>query len=184
MWEIIAIAVGVSMDAFAAAVCKGLSVQKLKYRYMLCAGLWFGIFQALMPTAGYLLGIRFQKHIEAFDHWAAFFLLALIGVNMILESQKEEKPQSSSFSPIAMLPLAVSTSVDALAIGVTFAITDIPIAVAAATVGVTTFFLSSLGVWLGNLFGAKQKTRAELFGGVILIFMGAKILLEHLGLLP
>ncbi len=183
MWEIVAIAIGLSMDAFAAAVCKGLSVKKLKFYHLLTAGLWFGIFQALMPSLGYMLGIGFQKYIEAFDHWVAFALLALIGVNMILESRKTESVESGSFSPAAMLPLAVSTSIDALAVGVTFPTADIHAAVAVPLIGGVAFFFSVLGVGIGNLFGTKQKGRAELFGGLLLIFMGVKILLEHLGVL-
>ena len=185
IWELFLIAVGLSMDAFAVSVCKGLSVKKLEWNHALLAGVYFGGFQALMPLAGYLLGTQFQSLITSFDHWIAFALLALIGGNMIREavSKGDECPVNTSFSFRAMLPLAVATSIDALAVGVTFAFLQVQIVPAVSFIGVVTFVLSMVGIKAGNLFGAKYKARAELFGGIILILMGVKILLEHLGVL-
>ena len=148
--------------------------------HALTAGLYFGGFQALMPLLGYFLGTQFESLIQSVDHWIAFALLGLIGANMIRESRSESEELNDSFGPKAMLPLAVATSIDALAVGVTFAFLQVQIAPAVAFIGVITFALSCLGVKLGNVFGAKYKSRAELFGGVVLILMGAKILLEHL----
>lgn len=182
--ELLIIAVGLSMDAFAVAICKGLSTSALRPRYALITGLYFGGFQALMPLIGYLLGVRFQALITNVDHWIAFVLLALIGGNMIRESRETDEARlSDSFSPGAMLPLSVATSIDALAIGVTFAFLQVRIGYAVGLIGVTTFALSCAGVKIGNVFGAKYKRRAELFGGVVLILMGLKILLEHLSTL-
>lgn len=182
IWELILIAVGLSMDAFAVSICKGLSVKELKLKHALICGLYFGGFQALMPLIGYLLGSGFQQYITAFDHWIAFILLALIGANMIRESfSKEEDNQSSSFSPKTMLPLAIATSIDALAVGVTFAFLQTEIFSSISIIGVTTFILSAIGVKIGNIFGSKYKSKAELFGGIVLVLMGIKILLEHLG---
>ena len=183
IWELFLIAVGLSMDAFAVSVCKGLSVKKLEWRQALTVGIYFGGFQALMPLLGYFLGSQFQSLITSFDHWIAFVLLALIGGNMIREAlvKGDECPIDTSFSFRTMLPLAVATSIDALAIGVTFAFLQVQIVSAVSFIGVITFVLSIAGIKMGNLFGAKYKSRAELFGGVILILMGVKILLEHLG---
>ena len=147
------------------------------------AGLYFGGFQALMPLAGYLLGSRFQSMIQRVDHWIAFVLLALIGANMVRESQGEAEHLDDSFTPGTMLPLAVATSIDALAVGVTFAFLNVRIIPAAALIGVTTFALSAIGMRLGNVFGARYQARAELAGGIVLILMGVKILLEHTGIL-
>lgn len=183
IWELVVIAVGLSMDAFAVSICKGLSVCTLKPRHALAAGLWFGGFQALMPLVGYFLGVRFQTVIVSVDHWIAFALLALIGGNMIRESREQDEPVGCSFSPAAMLPLAVATSIDALAVGVTFAFLQVDIVPAVCLIGVTTFVLSCIGVKCGNLFGARFQAKAEFFGGVVLILMGVKILLEHLGVL-
>ena len=182
--ELFIIAVGLSMDAFAVAICKGLSVRTLRPRHAVITGLYFGGFQALMPLIGFLLGVQFQSLITSVDHWIAFVLLALIGGNMIRESRDtDEENLSDSFSFTTMLPLAVATSIDALAIGVTFAFLQVDIIPAVCLIGVTTFVLSCIGVKAGNVFGAKYKSRAELFGGVVLILMGLKILLEHLGIL-
>lgn len=182
IWELIIIAVGLSMDAFAVSICKGLSVKELKLKHALICGLYFGGFQALMPLLGYLLGSGFQQYITAFDHWIAFVLLVLIGANMIRESfSKEEEKQSASFSPKTMLPLAIATSIDALAVGVTFAFLQTEIVSSISIIGVTTFILSAIGVKIGNIFGSKYKSKAEFFGGVVLVLMGIKILLEHLG---
>ncbi len=180
--ELFIIAVGLSMDAFAVAICKGLSVKSLKPRHMLIVGLYFGAFQGLMPLAGYFLGRQFQDYIVAFDHWIAFVLLCIIGGNMIREAVKgEEEECCESFGVKAMLPMAVATSIDALAVGVTFGfMPDVNIWFAVAFIGIITFTLSAIGVKIGNVFGAKFKAKAEFAGGIILILMGLKILLEHL----
>lgn len=183
--ELFIIAVGLSMDAFAVSVCKGLSVPQVKFRHATAAGLYFGGFQGLMPLFGYLLGCRFQIVIERFDHWIAFILLAIIGANMIRETKGgEEDELNSSFGVSAMLPLAIATSIDALAVGVTFAFLKVSIVPAVLFIGVTTFILSAVGVKIGNVFGLKYKARAELAGGIVLVLMGTKILLEHLGVFP
>jgi len=187
LWELFVIAVGLSMDAFAVSICKGLSVQRLKIRHALICGAYFGLFQALMPLGGFLLGARFKDLIAAVDHWIAFVLLAVIGLNMIRESfSKDEEAMNDSFTVRAMLPLAVATSIDALAVGVTFAFLDIGrrIVPAVLFIGAITFALSAAGVKIGHVFGEKYKAKAECLGGVILILMGTKILLEHLGILP
>lgn len=172
------------MDAFAVSVCKGLAMKKLSWKKAVVIGLWFGGFQALMPTAGYLLGTRFERYVTAFDHWIAFVLLALIGGGMIKEAlSREEDSANDSVDIKTMLLLAVATSIDALAVGVTYAFLKVRIVPAVSFIGVITFFLSVIGVKIGNVFGLKYKVRAEIFGGVILILMGLKILLEHLGLL-
>lgn len=188
--ELFIIAVGLSMDAFAVAICKGLSVSELKKKQMLITGLWFGGFQGLMPLIGYLLGSTFEKYITPIDHWVAFVLLGIIGINMIKESfEKEEecdceKNPASPFSAKTMFVMAVATSIDALAVGITFALLpDVNITAAVLFIGVITFALSCIGVKIGNVFGAKFKSKAELAGGVILILMGLKILLEHLGII-
>ena len=182
--ELFIIAVGLSMDAFAVSICKGLSVRTLRLRHALVTGLYFGGFQMLMPLIGFALGVRFQTLITSVDHWIAFVLLALSGGNMVRESRaQEEESLSDSFSFATMLPLAVATSIDALAVGVTFAFLQVDIVSAVCFIGATTFSLSCAGVKIGHVFGAKYKARAELFGGVVLILMGLKILLEHLGVL-
>ena len=184
MMELFLIAVGLSMDAFAVAVCKGLALRKVNLGQMALVGLWFGGFQALMPLAGYFVGVQFKEQITAIDHWIAFALLAIIGGNMIRESlSKEEECPDASLSVKAMLPMAVATSIDALAVGVSFAFLSVNIGAAVSFIGVITFALSMVGVKVGSLFGAKYKSKAELAGGVILILMGLKILLEHLGVL-
>lgn len=170
------------MDAFAVSVCKGLSVPGPRLSHSLTCGVYFGAFQAAMPLLGWVLGVQFQSMITSVDHWIAFILLAVIGVNMVRESRGEEECMDCSFSPRAMLPLAVATSIDALAVGVTFAFLQVDILPAVAFIGLTTFLLSAFGVRVGAVFGARFRSRAELAGGVILILMGLKILLEHLGL--
>mgnify|MGYP001852980811 CR=1 FL=1 len=173
--ELFIIAVGLSMDAFAVSVCKGLSVQKMSLGHALICGVYFGGFQALMPAIGYLLGSQFEAMITQIDHWIAFVLLAVIGGNMIKESREcEAEKLDSSFAPAAMLPLAVATSIDALQVNTFWAVLFI---------GVVTFLLSAVGVRVGHVFGVKYKSKAELAGGLILILMGTKILLEHLGIL-
>ena len=183
--ELFIIAVGLSMDAFAVAVCKGLAVKKAGIKQMALAGLWFGGFQGLMPLIGYFLGTTFEAYITKFDHWIAFVLLALIGANMIREAVSGEAEECcDSFCVKAMIPMAVATSIDALAVGVTFGfMPDVNITPAVIFIGVITFTLSAIGVKIGNVFGAKFKSKAELAGGIILILMGAKILLEHLGII-
>ena len=180
LWELFVLAVGLSMDACAVSICKGLSVSRVRPKHMLLCGLYFGGFQALMPAIGYLLGVNFQGMIQRVDHWIAFVLLGIIGFNMIRESRSESEELDASFGPKAMLLLAIATSIDALAVGVTFAFLDVRIIPAVSFIGVITFVLSALGVKLGSIFGAKWKNRAELAGGVILIVMGMKILIEHL----
>ena len=183
VWELFVIAVGLSMDAFAVSICKGLSTKDVRREHMVVTGLYFGGFQALLPLAGYLLGSRFQSMIQRVDHWIAFVLLALVGANMVRETQGEAEHLDDSFTPGTMLPLAVATSIDALAVGVTFAFLNVRIIPAAALIGVTTFALSAIGMRLGNVFGARYQARAELAGGIVLILMGVKILLEHTGIL-
>ena len=183
--ELFLIAVGLSMDAFAVSLCKGLSTQELRPKHYLTIGLWFGGFQALMPTIGYILGSTFESYITAFDHWAVFILLTIIGANMIRESlSDEEEASDASFGFKTMLLLALATSIDALAVGITFALLpDVNIAAAVSFIGATTFILSAVGLKIGNVFGMKYKKKAEITGGVILILIGVKILLEHLGVI-
>lgn len=183
-WEIFLIAVGLSMDAFAVAVCKGLSFGRTDLKKTAAVGFYFGGFQALMPCVGYFLGYSFRDKISAVDHWIAFVLLALIGINMAREAvSKEEEKVDASLDIKNMLLLSVATSIDALAVGVTFAFLQVNIWFAAGLIGFITFSLSCLGVKVGSVFGEKFKAKAELAGGVILIFMGLKILLEHLGVI-
>ena len=183
--ELFVIAVGLSMDAFAVSVCKGLSVSRVRPAHALTCGGYFGLFQAGMPLIGWALGVRFQSIIVSIDHWIAFGLLALIGINMIRESREDEEEEclDCSFSFRAMLPLAVATSIDALAVGVTFAFLQVNILPAVVFIGVTTFALSGIGTWVGGVFGTRFKNKAEFAGGAILVLMGGKILLEHLGIL-
>ncbi len=183
--ELFLIAVGLSMDAFAVAVCKGLSVRQVKVKHFILTGVWFGGFQGLMPFIGYLLGTTFKQYIDTFDHWIAFALLALIGGNMLKEGfSKEEEKANDSFAIKTMLVLALATSIDALAVGVSFAVLpNVNILLAVLLIGVITFLLSAVGVKVGNIFGAKYKSKAEIAGGTILVLMGLKILLEHLGII-
>lgn len=184
IWELFVIAVGLSMDAFAVSVCKGLSAGRVRLGHALTAGIWFGGFQALMPFLGWLLGSRFQSFISSVDHWIAFLLLGLIGLNMVRESRSQEEEEvGASFAPKAMLPLAVATSIDALTVGITFAFLRVVILWAITLIGVTTFVLSAIGVKAGGIVGERGKSRAELAGGLVLILMGCKILVEHLGLI-
>ena len=184
LWELFVIAVGLSMDAFAVSICKGLSMKKMSWKNGIIAGLYFGGFQAGMPLIGYVLGTQFKVLITSIDHWIAFVLLGLIGANMVRESREhDDESVSDSFRFMTMLPLAVATSIDALAVGVTFAFLQVDIVPAVSFIGATTFVLSCIGVKIGHVFGTKYKSRAELFGGIVLILMGLKILLEHLGFL-
>lgn len=187
-FEIFMIGVGLSMDAFAASVCKGLTMRKAVFKNILIIGLFFGGFQALMPVIGYFLGNQFEKYITPIDHWIAFALLAFIGGKMILDVFKKDEEESceASLSKIKIqeiFVMAVATSIDALAVGISLAFLRVDIKVAAFTIGLTTFAISSLGVVIGKKFGAKYKNKATLAGGIILILIGLKILLEHLGVL-
>ena len=178
--ELFIIAIGVSMDAFAVSICKGLSVRTLQPRHSGTTALWFGGFQALMPMIGYFLGISFADFVASVDHWIAFILLGIIGSNMIKESfSKEECEYSPDFSPKAMFPLAVATSIDALAIGVSFAFLQVNIWKAILFIGLTTGAFSAVGVYIGKWFGCRYKSKAEFTGGFILVAMGVKILVEH-----
>lgn len=191
--ELLLLAVGLSMDAFAVSVCKGLAMKKINFKSCAVCGLWFGGFQGLMPLIGYILGARFEKYIDAVAPWIAFILLAFIGGNMIREAlSKEEEEASAGLDVKTMFIMAVATSIDALAVGITFAC--IPISVVAASrfintligviiIGIVTFLLSCVGVKVGNVFGTKYRARAELAGGLILLLIGIKILLEHFGVL-
>lgn len=182
--ELFLIAVWLSMDAFAVSVCKGLAMPKCTFKKAAIVGLWFGGFQALMPAIGYVLGAQFQETIASIDHWIAFVLLALIGGNMIHEAlDNDEEEADASLDVKTMFLLAVATSIDALAIGITFAFLKVNIIPAVCFIGIVTFIISFAGVKIGNVFGARYKNKAEIVGGVILILLGLKILLEHLGFL-
>ena len=178
--ELILIGISLSMDAFAVSICKGLSVGKIKPKHMLTAGIWFGGFQALMPLIGFALGSTFEKYITSIDHWVAFILLGIIGFNMIKESREEEENQDASFGFKAMLVLAIATSIDALAVGITFAFLKVDVILAVTIIGITTFLFSAAGIKIGSVFGDKYKSKAEFFGGAVLICLGLKILIEHL----
>lgn len=168
------------MDAFAVSVCKGLSVQKVKPKHYLTVAAYFGGFQALMPLLGYLLGVRFEAMVANVDHWIAFVLLGLIGANMVRESRAGEEKLDDSFTVSTMLILAVATSIDALAIGVTFAFLGVNIVEAIILIGITTGIISGVGLKIGNVFGSHYKSKAEMAGGIVLILMGIKILVQHL----
>ena len=183
-WELVVLAVGLSMDAFAVSICKGLALQRVSWKECCIAGAWFGGFQALMPLLGYLLGTQFEQFVTSVDHWIAFVLMGIIGGNMIREAlSKDEDKLDGSLAFKTMLLLAIATSIDALAVGVTFAFLQVSILPAVCFIGATTFILSCIGIRIGHVFGLKYKSRAELFGGAVLILMGTKILLEHLGVL-
>ena len=188
--EFFLIGIGLSMDAFAVAICKGLSMQKVDLRYTVWIALYFGVFQAAMPLTGWLLGSQFARHVTRFAPWIAFVLLALIGGNMIRESlskdeEEAEREERLTVDHKELLMLAVATSIDALAVGVSFSMVEISISIGAAVIliGCTTFVISLAGVFIGNAFGAKYEKRAEFVGGAILILIGLKILLEHFGVL-
>ena len=195
--ELLLIAIGLSMDAFSVSVCKGLTTKRFSWRMALICGLWFGLFQALMPIIGYFLGAQFQELIEAYDHWIAFGLLALIGANMIGEAVRrveednatmgaksgERRETSSAIDFKTMFLLAVATSIDALAVGVSFACIQVKLWSSVIIIGITTFLFSVLGVKIGNVFGSKYEKSASIVGGIILIIIGLKILLEHLGII-
>ena len=183
--ELFLIGVGLSMDAFAVSICKGLGMEKVNKKQAFVIGLYFGGFQALMPLIGWFLGIRFQQYITSIDHWIAFVLLGIIGGNMIREAlSKDEDKLDGSLAFKTMLLLAIATSIDALAVGITFAfLPGTRIVPAVALIGSITFVFSASGIRLGNMFGLRYKSKAEFVGGVILILLGTKILLEHLGVL-
>lgn len=181
--ELFILAVGLSMDAFAVSICKGLSLGKIKSKHMCIAGAWFGGFQALMPLIGYFLGSFFAEAITKYDHWIAFVLLVLIGGNMIKEAFGKEEELNNAMDVKTMFLLAVATSIDALAVGVTFAFLQVQIVPAIIFIGVVTFVFSAVGIKIGSIFGTKYKSKAEFIGGVILILIGLKILLEGVGLI-
>ena len=185
IFELFILAVGLSMDAFAVSICKGLSVQRTTIKHMCIAGLWFGGFQALMPFIGYTLGSAFTEYIVAIDHWIAFILLGLIGGNMLKEAfsndncESCDETETNPFGMKTMFLMAVATSIDALAVGVTFAFLRVDIFWAITFIGITTFCLSGVGIKIGSIFGSKFKSKAEMAGGLILIILGVKILVEH-----
>lgn len=181
--ELFVLAVGLSMDAFAVSICKGLSLGKIKAKHMCIAGAWFGGFQALMPLIGYFLGSFFAEAITKYDHWIAFVLLVMIGGNMIKEAFGKEEELNNAMDVKTMFLLAVATSIDALAVGVTFAFLQVQIVPAIIFIGAVTFAFSAVGVKIGSIFGTKYKSKAEFIGGVILILIGLKILLEGVGLI-
>ena len=183
--ELFIIAVGLSMDAFAVAIAKGLSVQTVRPRHSVCVGSWFGGFQALMPLLGFYLGVTFSRFVESVDHWIAFILLGIIGVNMLREAASCEKVvPDPDFSARTMFLMAVATSIDALAVGISLAMAgDINIWLSVALIGATTFGFSAAGVKIGSLFGGAFEKKAQLAGGLILVLIGLKILLEHLGVI-
>ena len=187
--ELLLIGVGLSMDAFAVSICQGISMTKIKWGHALTVGLYFGGFQALMPFTGWMLGSQFAGRIQQYDHWVAFVLLVLIGGNMIREALSGEEDEAEDAAVGAGLDhkklflMAIATSIDALAVGVTFAFLDTAILPAIGIIGTTTFFISVAGVAVGCWFGARYKKRAEITGGVILVLLGVKILLEHLGVI-
>lgn len=183
--ELFILAVGLSMDAFAVSICKGLAMKKASWKAQLCCGAWFGGFQALMPLIGYFLGTLFIDAISAIDHWVAFGLLVIIGVNMLREAlESEEETADADLSVKTMFIMAVATSIDALAVGISLAMAGVAnIWLAVLLIGATTFVLSAIGVKVGNVFGSRYEKKAEIVGGVILILLGVKILLEHLGVI-
>lgn len=182
--EILLTSVGLAMDAFAVAICKGLSMKKFNIKNGLIVGLYFGLFQGLMPLIGYFLGSFFEELIVSIDHWVAFVLLGFIGLNMIKEALSNECECSNDKVDFkSMLPLAIATSIDALAIGITMAFLKVNIIIAVLSIGIITFILSFMGVWIGNKFGTKYEKKAQIFGGIVLILIGIKILLEHLGII-
>ena len=179
--EILLISIGLAMDAFAVSICKGLSIKKMNWKNAIIIGMYFGIFQAGMPILGYFLGSTFENIITNFDHWIAFFLLAVVGINMIRESlSKESESLNDLIDFKTMTPLAIATSIDALAIGITLAFLRVNIIGAVTIIGIITIFLSMIGVFIGNEFGNKYGKIAETLGGIVLIGIGLKILLEHL----
>lgn len=186
-WELLLIGVGLSMDAFAVSVCKGLGMSKINLRNTLTIGLFFGGFQALMPLIGWMLGVQFEQYITSFDHWVAFGLLVFIGGKMVWDvlrgGEEQEIGCDDSLNLRELLVLAIATSIDALAVGISFAFLEVNIGEAIATIGAVTLLISIAGVFIGHQFGARYQAQATLAGGIILILIGSKILLEHLGIL-
>lgn len=181
-WELLLLAVGLSMDAFAVSICKGLAMDRVTLKKACIPGLWFGGFQGAMPLLGWLLGSRFTSYITSVDHWIAFILLGILGFNMLREAKNGEAEEAdASLGFRVMLAMAVATSIDALAVGITFAFLDVSILPAVSFIALVTFLFSSVGVKIGSLFGTRFKAKAEALGGIILILLGVKILLEHLG---
>ena len=180
--EIALIGVGLAMDAFAASICKGLAMRRMNYKKAIIIAAFFGVFQALMPALGYVLGTTFANKIAAIDHWIAFILLALIGANMIKEalSSDDDECQDDSLRLGDLIMLSIATSIDALAVGITFAFFNVSLLLSVSMIGIITFIICVIGVKVGNVFGEKYKSKAELAGGLILIVMGAKILIDHL----
>lgn len=184
IYEILLIGIGLAMDAFAVSICKGLSMKKINWKNVVIIALYFGVFQALMPLIGYFLGMTFESIVTTFDHWVAFALLTLIGGGMIKESfDDEDDKKNDKVDFKTMVVLAIATSIDALAIGITFAFFDVNIVLAVSIIGIITFIISVLGVKIGNRFGDKYQNKAQLMGGIILVLLGFKILLEHLGII-
>lgn len=185
--ELLLIAVGLSMDAFAVSICKGLNMRKINYRHGVIIAFFFGLFQAIMPLIGWVLGKQFERYITSVDHWIAFVLLAFIGGKMLWEALRGKEQENSGCTSILdlkeLLVLAVATSIDALAIGITFAFLKVSILPAVLLIGITTFFIAFLGVIIGNRFGNRFGNKAEIAGGIILILIGFKILLEHLNII-
>ena len=182
--ELILLSIGLGMDAFAVSVCKGISMKKMNWKKACIIGLYFGGFQAIMPVIGYFFGSSFESIITNIDHWIAFILLALIGAKMIQEAfQKEEEEYNEDISVKTMIVLSIATSIDALAVGITFAFLKVNLLLAITLIGTITFILSVIGTKIGNRFGDKYKSKAELAGGIILIIIGLKILLEHIGII-
>ncbi|MDO4594645.1 MAG: manganese efflux pump MntP family protein [Tissierellia bacterium] len=181
--EILAISFAVAMDAFAISICKGLSLKKTNIKHMVITGLYFGIFQSLMPFIGFILGASFRDLIMSIDHWIAFVILGFLGANMIKEAITGTCPIDPSLTFKVMLPLAIATSIDALAVGITLSLLKVNLVLAISSMGIVTFIFSAIGIKIGNIFGARSKMFAEIIGGVVLILMGCKILVEHLGLL-
>ncbi|RHM59853.1 MULTISPECIES: manganese efflux pump MntP family protein [Coprobacillaceae] len=181
--QLFLLGIGLAMDATAVSICKGLKMKKVDYRYMVLIAGAFGIFQAIMPLAGYYLGSTFSSYITSIDHWIAFILLGVIGGKMIFEAfENEEDDSGISYDLKEVLLLAIATSIDALAVGITFSFLQVNIWIAIAIIGMTTFVCSVIGVFVGNRFGIRYKSKAEIVGGIILIAIGVKILVEHLGL--
>lgn len=184
IYEILLIGIGLAMDAFAVSICKGLSMKKMNWKNAVIIALYFGVFQALMPLIGYFLGMTFESIVTTFDHWVAFALLTLIGGGMIKESFDDEDDKKNDRVDFkTMVVLAIATSIDALAVGITFAFFDVNIVLAVSIIGIITFIISVLGVKIGNRFGDKYQNKAQLMGGIILVLLGFKILLEHLGII-
>lgn len=182
--EVILLGIGLAMDAFAVSICKGLSMKRMNWKNAMIIAFYFGVFQAIMPAIGYFLGTTFESFVTAIDHWIAFILLSFIGGNMIKESfNSEDEDKNDRVDFKTMIVLAIATSIDALAVGITFAFFDVNVIVAVSIIGVITFFISLLGVKVGNKFGDKYQNKAELMGGILLVLLGIKILVEHLNII-